>query len=1411
MTDSLLKARIRPVVRRHRRVRLFLALAAWWLVAALVAGAALWLQKVAAVGSARTLPILVVLGAVGSVVVLVRHSRTRPDVRAVAREIERRYPDLHGLLLTVVQQEADEAGRFSFLQQRVLRDAVEHSVRNRWSRAVPWWKPAGSHVVHLAAFAVFVALLGPLRVPPGPKAPSRLKVVFTGIEVTPGDVSIERGDSLVVLVRFGTAPKEAELVVEGGPGKPSRIPLTRSLADPVFGGSVPDVSSDFTYRVAYGTTGTRAYKVAVFEHPKLERADADLAFPAYTGLPSRHIEDTRRISAVEGSTVDLALQLNKPVASATLVPRGTNSLPLALSVGTNRPTASLAGHLPVGSTTYDLRLVDADGRSNKVAAQFVFEAQPNRPPELKLASPRGDQRPSALEEMTFGGTVWDDFGVQRFGLAFTQVGQETQFVELGREVPAKEKREFHHLLRLEDLGAKPDQVVAWFAWADDIGPDGKTRRTTGDLFFAEVRPFEQIFREGEGQSGGEQEQGGEQGQGNPTTKLAELQKQIINATWRLQRDQRAKTGKGGDPGRPADGAGPEKKGTSSLRGVEPALKAHPSIAWGGASLARGTPGERMQPSLRPEGPAPGRPRLASDGQPGPRFAQPRRYSAALAAPRQGLLTDMGPSIDDNRAVVDKGALTLTELLRVSPQSQFMGQREPADSVPASSPRPPRRANTSSQPVKKAAAPVRYEDDLAVVRGSAVDAIEQAKATMERQQSPGAKTLWSAAISQMERSLEELDKAKGSPAALSDALVAEQAAYQALLKLQARETSVTRSRKPGQGQQQGEQPNQRQLDELELTQSEDRYETQRQARAPQDESRREQLQVQDRLKELARRQEDVNERLKELQTSMQEAKTEKEREEVRRQLKRLQEEQKKQLAEVDELQQRMDRPENQSGMAEQRKQLEQTRDELQRAAEATGDGKVQQALASGTRAQRQLQEMRDALRKQNSSEFAEEMREMREQARELARKEEDIAKKLEALDTPDRKTLGGSEERQKAIDQLDQQRARMTNLLARATQVSQQAESSEPLVSRQLYDTLRKASQADAESAKKLQEDLIRSRTMTRSLYDRLQDKSSQDGSKAIELTAEMLRQGYDAPARSAEARARASIESLRQGVERAAEKVLGDDTEALRLAQQELDTLTRQLDREMAQAGDGTQRPGTNSVAQANGGTQAGRSGNEGQGPAKDGEAKDPTATTQNPGGTPGEQGRQPGPGSAQGQGPGRPQPSREAGQQEGQQPGQQAVQQGGRQPGAGQPGGGRQPGSPQQGGRPDTADRGGKGGGGADVAGPITGGDFAPWADRLRDVEDMVDQPDLRSSLATAREQARLMRLEYRRDLKKPDWANVQLKIVKPLVEVRNRIREELARRTPEETLVPIDRDPVPTRYSELVRRYYEDLGKDK
>ena len=71
-------------------------------------------------------------------------------------------------------------------------------------------------------------------------------------------------------------------------------------------------------------------------------------------------------------------------------------------------------------------------------------------------------------------------------------------------------------------------------------------------------------------------------------------------------------------------------------------------------------------------------------------------------------------------------------------------------------------------------------------------------------------------------------------------------------------------------------------------------------------------------------------------------------------------------------------------------------------------------------------------------------------------------------------------------------------------------------------------------------------------------------------------------------------------------------------------------------------------------------------------------------------------------------------------------------------------------------------------------------------------------------------MRQQYRRAAEAPDWASVALEVAGPLVEVRQQILEELARRDSTSELTPVDRDPVPSEYRELVRRYYEELGKN-
>lgn len=538
MIAPLLNEHLEPVARRYRRLQLWRGLAVCWALAGLLAVA------LAAFGFDYRIagPMVGLTAFAFAFWIGFACLSAKPDAHWLALQIEQHHPELKTVLLAALEQQPDADGKFSFLQQRVIAEAVVHGRNLGWTDAFPAHRLALTHFAHVAAFAFFVAALMGLRANTvtTEKKLAAAKAAADSVSVTPGDTSIERGNSLVVLAKFeGTLPPGATLVLGSGTNVTRSIALTKSLDDPVFGGTVPEVNDDFSYRVAFAGEQTREFTVKVFEFPRLERADVKIQFPAYTSLPDKTMEDTRRVSAVEGSTLHYTLQLNKPVKSARLVPKKDGTA-VSLATDATKPFASLPGFALTNSGNYQLELVDADGRTNKIASQFVLDALKNRTPELKLVSPRGDQRVSALEEIQFSGEAWDDFGLRAYGIAYSLGGAEPTLLQLGEVAPAKEKHTFSHVLRLEELGATPDQLVAWFVWADDIGPDGELRRTASDMYFAEVRPFEEIFRHAQGGAGEGEEEDKPNQKGSPKQqmgKLAELQKQIINATWKLQRQQ----------------------------------------------------------------------------------------------------------------------------------------------------------------------------------------------------------------------------------------------------------------------------------------------------------------------------------------------------------------------------------------------------------------------------------------------------------------------------------------------------------------------------------------------------------------------------------------------------------------------------------------------------------------------------------------------------------------------------------------------------------------------------------------------------------------------------------------------------------------------------------------------------------
>ena len=1195
MIDPVLKSCLQALLRRERQRQFWLRMAQAWAAAAGVGLVLLGLRWVLGGPGAEGWTALALLAAIAILAGWVGWRRREPDLRQVAREVEQRHPELEGRLLTAVQQETGPRGELGFLQDRLVHEVLRHASGADWARSAGWRRVLLAHGAHATALVLFAGVVWSLH---ASSARSTTVGVLpaSAIVVTPGDTELERGNSLVVLARFGGAvPVQAELVLQPVTGMEQRLALVRSLEEQVFGVTVPNLTEDLAYRVEVEGRRTRDYVVKVFEHPRMEKADADLTYPAYTGLGTRRVEEVRRLSAVAGTVLDLSVQLNKPVASARLVGRETATL--ELNAAPDRPLALLAGQVLTVGDTYRLELMDDEGRTNRAPAQFVIEVIENRTPELKLTRPRGDQRPSPLEELVFEGTVWDDFGLLAYGLGWTRAGEEPRQVEMGGAVPGRETRSFEYLLPLEEAGVAPDDLILWYVWGDDFGPDGQIRRTTSDLFFGEVRPFDEIFREGQSptRGGQAQEQSGEGGEGgqSPSAQLAELQKEIVNATWNL-----------------------------------------------------------------------------------------RRSHAAVSA--------------------------------------------------------------------------EYAAAAAVVRDAQFDALDQAEA-VAGVTDPGLAALWSAVRRSMGTASERLEEAPKSVAALTPALAAEQSAYQALLRLQEREYAVAAAQnQPGQRRSSRQQAMQRQLDQLDLQQADDRYETESQAQAQTSPQRTEQLQILSRLRELAQRQQDVNQRLQELQTAQLEARTEEEREQVRRELQRLREEQQRMLADLDELRQRMDRPENQSRLAEQRQQLEDTRETMRRSADATQQEAVSQALADGTRAQRQMESVRDDLRRESAGEFAEDLHRMRSDARELVSRQEAIQQQMDELLNPQQRMLSNEQEKQELVNQLAEQKERLNSLVQDTTRIAAEAEVAEPLASRELHDALRAFVQDDVAFVTELEEELVNRGMLTRTLQERLRAAARDPGAKSVEATAEMIRQDYLTVADRAEERTRAGVARLATGVERAAERVLGDDTEALRRARQQLDDATRALEREMAQAEQQEERPTAGSA------TLASR------------DEQDPAGST----------------------------PSDGAGQdQAGSRPTQEQ---------------GQEPRGAQRGGAASAVDldrllAGDSRPGVGEWSGPITGDGFLAWSDQLREVEELLEGSEWRNDVALARDRARVLRQRVRGQSERPDWATVRFDIMGPLVEVRDRVHEELARRDVDRALIPIDRDPVPGRYVELVREYYEELGRGR
>jgi len=1393
MTGTVLERSLSSIIARLQKLRILRRQTGLWLmllVPAIVV--TMWLPpQVGYLG----VEFPVVLGTTLIGILLARLLVKNPTRTEAARLIEKTDPEVNDAVITAVQV-ADKAGRRPYVLAAMAIQEADKLARHRdWSGVVPGRQMTAWTVLSFLSFVLMVSsvmaasrygrdLLKPSSIVERAESNTESPATpVTELVIEPGNTEIELGSALTVVARFpGVSPAKSVLEFTDAKSVSRQLTMSETVDAGVFAARMEEITSDGTYRVLYSEAESQsatplispAFKVKTYVRPKLEQVDAVITPPAWAGRPQETIEDVMRITVTEGSTVTLRLYLNKPVAKAELQARDLTTIaltPLATPTsptqnagdGKSAPVASTVISQPASavmeatmvvadSNVWTVLLEDSEGRKPKDEEQITIKVVFNQPAKIKPTFPGRDTNVSPLQEFLVEAQASDDFNLVDYGLQFSLSGGETK--EFSLKAPATTSAatdmavnsaeaspttpiaaeplltaKLSHEIEMETLNAAPDDLVTYSFWATDIAADGTERRSYSDLVFAEVRRFEEIFREA--QQGGDQQQQQQQNQqqqqqGSAVDGVLKLQKEVISATWNTIR-------------------------------------------------------------------------------------------AEVASRRNGT----------------------------------------------------------------------FAQDVETIAESQGEAKNQLQAAMEELQGdPKTAALAARAMEEMTAARSKLqDISAGTEGArLADAMTTEQVVVQTLLKLRVAETQVRQQqRSQGGGGGGGSSASQQQMQQLELDNQRNRYESEQQVQKQQEEKteqQRQQLQVLNRLKELARRQQMVNDRLKQLESELRTAKTEKEREEIERELKRLRDEQREMLRDVDELSERMEQatsPQN-AQSSEMKQQMEEARENVQQASRAMDEGRLAEAISEGTRAERQFEDLKEDFRNQTSSQFEESVRDLREQARELGDRQKELAQQLTGNSAEDDKSKKPSLRSERNRDQLQkefgEQKDRLNRVVDQTKQMIEQAEQSEPLLSNKLYDTLRE-----------------------------LKDSKPEE---ALEATEFLAGRGMWSQSQEAEQAARKGIEQLQKGIENAADSVLGSEAESLRRAQRQLEDATQKLASEVQSAtgeaadsetenrrpgqsgskseNESGEKPGEDSKASEGKNGEPGkrpgqsgqqqRSGQKGQagegskaGDAQESSEQNPANESEQKGsggggqrqndqkqndekrsGQKGSQGQK---GSGQsgegepGDGKGSENNEPQSGQPQDGQPQEGQLQDGKSQGGGASQGksangsaqGDSQAGSQQenedrpQSGEPSQNQSGGNrngqrrqsslmdggresngGAGGNNAPGkPLTGEEFGEWSDQLRDIEEMLEDPELRNRVAQVRDRARAMRSEFKRHGEMPQWDLVKSQLLGEMQALQQRINHEVMKLESDRAMVPIDREPVPEEFDSLVQRYYELLSQKR
>ena len=314
------------------------------------------------------------------------------------------------------------------------------------------------------------------------------------LSISPKSDTVMRGASVRVIVHATGVPPEEVTVFVREQGSERFQPWTLRR----------DTGMSYVYTLAGITRSVDVYaesawlevgvrtdtaRIVVLDRPLVRSLSGRVTPPAYTRMAATDLtEQEADVTALTGSSVDISVQSNKDLASATIVmTRDTDST----SADTVRVPMQVQGNAARGrfmvsaQGSYSIEIVDRDGTRNQDPASYRIVALSDAVPTITLVQPTQDVELTQQATVSVVTSITDDYGFSHLRLYYRlQSSRYAQPEKAFRSIDIPligegTVRDVPYIWNLSKIDVTPDDTYEMYLEvADNDGVRGpKTART----------------------------------------------------------------------------------------------------------------------------------------------------------------------------------------------------------------------------------------------------------------------------------------------------------------------------------------------------------------------------------------------------------------------------------------------------------------------------------------------------------------------------------------------------------------------------------------------------------------------------------------------------------------------------------------------------------------------------------------------------------------------------------------------------------------------------------------------------------------------------------------------------------------------------------------------------------------------